>query len=455
MCFSTMGDKIKVGDYIIIQRQNYTKLHKYAKSESTVVLAKDNIELSNIENADYNTVFRMNIKESGRKRLFFLEPTEDVVNLKEVLDIKESGVDNRDIKDDGQSQALSNEEILEMRDNFTSSSEIVGKIVANSKSFNSKTEYSQDKYIKKKERKYFEFIQIRRPTIRLLSEVYYRQDPDKILGIRVDSLSQIISYSGVSCDGNYLLFDSGSNGLLSAALLNSMGSAGNARLVHMHSGNFPQKQSILALNLDEKHEKKCISVNIYSVLRQFYQNSLEVPKTPENGESKKRKLEVDDVAKEENPTKKYAGDLEVKEGDMEVTPGELEVAEKEAVASEEPIDLKVPQKIPKWQEENREAIDILNQKVDSLIVASREHPLNIVKELMQFVAPSRPIVIFNLSKEVLMDCYFELKNLGNITNLRLTSNWMRQYQILPQRTHPVVSMQGNSGFLLVGWKVQN
>jgi tRNA (adenine-N(1)-)-methyltransferase non-catalytic subunit len=425
-----MTDKIKVGDYIIIQRQNYTKLHKYGKADSTVVLAKDNIELNNIENADYNTVFRMNIKESGRKRLFFLEPTTDTVNLKEVLDIKESGVDNRDIKDDGQSQTLSNEEILEMRDNFTSSSEIVGKIVANSKSFSSKTEYSQEKYIKKKERKYFEFIQIKRPSIRLLTELFYRQDPDKILGIRLDSLSQIISYSGVSSDGNYLLFESGSNGLLPATLLNSMGSSGNARLVHMHPGSYPQKTSVLALNLEEDHMKKCISVNIYSVLRQFYQKSED---NQENGDSKKRKLE-DEEPSEENAAKKHVGETEV---------------------TEKPLDLKVPAKVPKWQEENREAIEILNQKVDCLIVASREHPLSIVKELMQFVAPSRPIVIFNLSKEILMDCYFELKNLGNITNLRLTSNWMRMYQILPQRTHPVVSMQGNSGFLLVGWKVQN
>lgn len=436
-----MGSKIKVGDYIIVQRQNYTKLHKYGKTESTVVLAKDTIELNNIAEAEHDTVFRMISKEAGnrgRKRVFFLEPATDVVSLKEVLDIKECGTDNRDIVDDGCSQALSNEEILSMKDNFTSTSDIVGQLISNSKTFTTKTEYSQEKYIKKKEKKYFEFIQIRKPTIRLLTEMFYRQEPDKIQGIRVDTLSQIVSYTGVSSDGNYLLYESGSNGLLPATFLNSMGNSGNAKLVHVHPGNFPQKQAVLALNLEDSHMKKCISVNLYSVLRQFYQK-------PDETVSGKRKIE-DNGEDSENLPKKHIGD------DNKITEKSNENEEK---PSEIPAAKPVTPKPPKWIEENAEALKIMENKVDCLLVAAREHPLNIVKELMQFVAPSRPIIIFNLSKEILMECYMHLKNCGATNNLRLTSNWMRTYQILPERTHPTISMQGNSGYLLVGYKVKN
>lgn len=164
-----------------------------------------------------------------------------------------------------------------MREANNESSKIIEKLVENSKTFHTRTEYSQDKYLLKKEKKYFEFVQIRQPTIRLMADIFYRQDADKVLGIRVDTLSQIISYSGVSGFGNFLLYESGTNGLLPAAMLNSMGAETDATLVHMHPGNVPQKQALLALKLPVEQQQRCISVNLYSVLRQYYQG--EKPET--------------------------------------------------------------------------------------------------------------------------------------------------------------------------------
>lgn len=158
-----------------------------------------------------------------------------------------------------------------MREACNESSKIIEKLVENSKTFHTRTEYSQDKYLLKKEKKYFEFVQIRQPTIRLMVDIFHRQDADKIMGIRVDTLSQIISYSGISGFGSYLLYESGTNGLLPAAMLNSMGAATDATLVHMHPGNVPQKQAVLALKLPLEQQQRCISVNLYSVLREFYQ----------------------------------------------------------------------------------------------------------------------------------------------------------------------------------------
>lgn len=331
-----------------------------------------------------------------------------------------------------------------MRENISDSKEIVSTLVANSKSFNEKTEFSQEKYIRKKEKKYFEFVQIRRPTIRLLSEIFYRQDTDKALGLRMDSLSQLISYSGVNSSGNYLIYESGTSGLVPAALLNSMGDTGSARLVHIHPGNFAQKQAMLALNLNDEQYKKCVSVNIYSVLRQFYQSSeysessvTVIETTTEiDDSSRKRKLE-DDGSNEINPPKKLH--IEGIDETSETPSNESTPAAK--------------QKRPKWWHENREAIEVLKQKVDSLVIVAREDPFNIVKELLQFVHPGRPVVIFHTCKEVLMECYFRLKTLDKMINLRLTTNWMRNYQVLPMRTHPAVQIQGTSGFLLVGYTV--
>ena len=337
-----------------------------------------------------------------------------------------------------------------MRTNFSNSKDLVSTLVANSKSFLEKTEFSQEKYIKKKEKKYFDHIQVRRPTIRLLMEIFYRQDPEKALGLRMDSLSQLVSYSGVSCNGNYLIYESGTSGLGPAALLNSMGNSGNARLVHMHPGNFAQKQAMLAMNWEEDHLKKCVSVNIYSVLRQYYQE--EPPQAiqelgTEVVESKKRKLEVDAEDIELNPPKKQDIDEPTKELVESI------VIDNGSEILIIPEDTVVVKKRPKWQIENEEAIQILSQKMDCLVIVAKEHPLSIAKELLQFLHPSRPVVIFSTNKEILMETYMGLRAMDKMVNVKLTSNWMRNYQVLPMRTHPAIQMQGSSGYLLVGYTI--
>lgn len=348
-----------------------------------------------------------------------------------------------------------------MREKTSDSKEIIGTLVANSKSFNEKTEFSQEKYIKKKEKKYFDFIQIRKPTIRLIADIFYRQDPEKPLGLRVDSLSQLISYSGVNSTGTYLLYEAGTSGLVPAALLNSMGSSGDARLIHIHPGSFPQKQAISALNLDEEHEKKCVSVNIYSVLRQYYQsssNGVEVPEAitsiteaVEHSESRKRKAE-DDIEGANGEAKRPNIDEKAAEKSEEKTSETPEVAAVEAPdAFTEPKE----RKKPKWQYENEEAIELLKNKVDSLVIVSKEDPFNILKELVQFVHPGRPVVIFHTCKEILMECFASMKSLDRMINVRLMTNWMRNYQVLPMRTHPAVQITGSSGYLLVGYTVDN
>jgi tRNA (adenine58-N1)-methyltransferase non-catalytic subunit len=435
-----MDETIKVGEYIVVQKHNFTKLHKFERPETTVTMGKDIVSLRSIEGQNFFKTYKMILTgNGGRKRLYELELCENVTDLKDILKDLDSGVDNRNIRDDGQvnetikyfsldlkktfifqSQTLSNEEIVSMRETVGDSKEIIETIIANSKSFNEKTEFSQEKYLKKKEKKYFEFIRIRKPTIRLITEIFYRQDPDKALGLRIDSLSQLISYSGVNSTGNYLIYESGTSGLVPACFLNSMGALGSAKLIHMHPGNFPQKQAVAALNLAEDHNKKCISVNIYSVLRQYYQDENEVV-------GRKRKLESCDI--EEVPAKK-----------MNIEGESNEIKE---------------EKIPKWRLENQEAIEVLKDKVDSLTIVSREDPLSIFKELLAFVHPGRPFVIFHASKEVLMDCYTALKSMSTLVNVRLVSTFMRNYQVLPMRTHPAVQIQGNSGWILHGFTIKN
>lgn len=281
----------------------------------------------------------------------------------------------------------------------------------------------------------------------------YRQDPEKILGLRIDSLSQLISYSNVCATGNFLLYESGTNGLVTAALLNAIGANTNAKLLHLHQGNVPQKLALQALNLEKEQLDRCISANIYSILRQYYQKdggvkrkfddvaegepnfaSAKVPKV--DGDNGQNEMEVDSTgngSEEANGAAKTEAEDKANEGSKETT----------------------NKTIPKWVLENERGCELLRENVDALIIVAKEHPVAILNTLLPFVKPSRPVVVFQLSRDILMETFIELKSGGRMTGLKLTSNWLRMYQVLPNRTHPDVNMNGNSGFLLHGYTVRH
>ena len=146
-----MDENIKVGDFVVIQRQDYMKLQKI-KENCTVTLGKDVVDLDFVLGEKYEETFRMILKP-GSKRTYTLELVSQLT-LTNQTQIEESGMDNRNIIDDGNSQVLSKTEIEDFRDQALSSNDIVQKLVANSKTFNSKTGYSQEKYLKKKEKKW-------------------------------------------------------------------------------------------------------------------------------------------------------------------------------------------------------------------------------------------------------------------------------------------------------------
>lgn len=92
----------------------------------------------------------------------------------------------------------------------------------------------------------------------------------------------------------------------------------------------------------------------------------------------------------------------------------------------------------------------------SLIVASKFHPTPLLLSLLEFVAPSRPFVVYCQYKEVnqevtsavtvqagaillgnpslffsqpLLECYTKLRERGGVINLKLSETWLRNYQV--------------------------
>lgn len=166
------------------------------------------------------------------------------------------------------------------------------------------------------------------------------------------------------------------------------------------------------MQFPKEQSDRCINVNLYSVIRCFYQNrNTFVENNAETSEPEAKRQKVDENTKSASNIQKKT-----------------------------------------WQLDNEKACKILDQKVDSLIITAKEHPVNITKELLSFLKGNRNFVVFSLFKELHQDLYTYLKTRTDIINIRITNNFMRNYQVLPNRTHPEVNMT-IAGYLLTGYKL--
>ncbi|CAF0873719.1 unnamed protein product [Didymodactylos carnosus] len=96
-----------------------------------------------------------------------------------------------------------------------------------------------------------------------------------------------------------------------------------------------------------------------------------------------------------------------------------------------------------------------NTKLDSLIIATKYDSLSILKHLINYLNISSHFVIYSQFVQGLLECYKYLKQRGGCIHVELSDSWLREYQILENRTHPLIRMSGTSGYLLSGIIVDN
>ncbi|KAK7066922.1 tRNA (adenine(58)-N(1))-methyltransferase non-catalytic subunit TRM6 [Halocaridina rubra] len=423
---------------VIVQRGDYLKSCRVKAGRNYTFGKKGEGQFTiNIDGAIgcvYGSSFKM---ERVANRLFHIKVLENNVASSGI--VTAGGEDNRNLCDDGSSQKLTPEEISRLKSSGLTGKEVVQTITENSMTFKEKTVYSQEKYVNKKQKKYDEIITIHRPSIRLLSTMYYLQDPLKISNLRIDSLSQLLCLANVQSGGRFVVFESGTSGLVAAAMLHRMGSSGH--LVYVYHGNHPHRDAIDLMNFTTS-ELEVLSFISYTKLceqegHSMLTNGMERPSTTDETGALSSTNEM--VFDSEQPVEE---DTSLNENS--------EVNEKESADCQKPTKSRIF--VRKQADDVLVSSSILRDGVEGLIVACRLHPVNITVRLLQFLKPGHSFVVFSPYKEPLMELYFELKSL-NCTNLRLSENWLRHYQVLPQRTHPEVNMSGGGGYLLYGIKI--
>ncbi|GIY09462.1 hypothetical protein CEXT_303561 [Caerostris extrusa] len=392
-------DIVKEGDFIIVKIASVLRLAEL-KSNKPQYFGKRRARLFSTIGHPYGSFFEMLSDGS----LIKVEKPDDLEKLPLKVDDCDQVKDNRSLTDTGESQKLTTSDIEAFKKQGLSGKEMVKKIVENSRSFQEKTAFAKEKYLRKKQRKYMSVVQILKPNVRLLAEMYYIQGPLKIGNLRIDSLSQMLAFCNITSGGKYIIMDT-VNGLLTAAVLERLGTEGCA--VQLHLGHF--------------------SLNTY----QHIIKALNLPRTIL--QSLLHNIDLKNV-------------VPLLRG-MEEVPMVIDPSVADSHAKEHNT------KAEEKKDHIQKVKEILRPKnMDSLLVAVKHHPANVL-QLLDLLSFSRPFAIFSMYQEPLVDCYVKLKSRGDIISLNISETWLRKYQVLPERTHPCYYMSGTGGFLLTGIKV--
>lgn len=145
--------------------------------------------------------------------------------------------DNRNLIDDNTSQKLTYEHVNKLMKESSHGSDIVKALISNSSTFESKTAFSQAKYVKRKQMKHQRRCRIVRVTPATLCSAMHLKDSKRISNLREDTLGQIISNANVCAGQRILIMDTAVQGIITASCTRRMGGYGS--VISLYAGQQP------------------------------------------------------------------------------------------------------------------------------------------------------------------------------------------------------------------------
>ena len=457
------SDVVREGDYVILVfgdgRQFFAQcVTNWRGKTAPVKINKRTYPTANLVGLPYGTVLEVGTNElkplpegeglipeftpgtAGKVMDFGIDGTDDN-NISEEMNADDSTFpaieqlnDNRNLVDNNESQSLDYKQLTKLVEKGTDGSAIVNALIENSKTFEHKTEFSKAKYIVRKQKKYQPRCRMVRCTGFSVCETMYKKEPRKMMNLREDTLGQILSYSNISAGCQVLVMET-CLGVVTGAITQRMG--GYGKVISVYSGQQPSFVEMIGrfnLSFAEQHSIKWLhSGDIFS-------EDAAVTSTNEE--------EAHDPEKEEREALIWPCPLQ------DHTRAYLEKMKKERARTDFLAKrcARFARKLTRHTGmESKEML--LARKCDSIVLATRYDPTLTLLDLLPFLSPSGPFVVYSEYMEPLTECFRELQRQGVAINLRLMDTWMREYQVLPGRTHPNMNMTQCGGFLLTGIKL--
>ncbi|KAJ2220628.1 tRNA (adenine(58)-N(1))-methyltransferase non-catalytic subunit trm6 [Coemansia sp. RSA 485] len=377
---------IKAGDHVIIRMPSSNAKIVCIKENTTISLGKfGSFRANEIIGTAFGHTYEI---EKGGSIKPHKQSSFDNADITEA--------NNKEINDDPNSQKLSFEEIEKLKlkslSGDVSAQEIINSLTENNESFAKKTEFSKSKYIKRKQKKFMKSFLPLETTIYNLCDYFFVVNPSKIRGIRIDTLSQMLSLANVYSGARVLAVDDG-QGLVVGSLLSRISEGGI--VFGVHDGD----------------------VHNYDILR--YTNF--------SAETRERLLTLS-WSKLYHKMEPFTEVLAEDASEQDKTGRERRLRGHTKLSN---------------------TLNNLNRgNFDALVISTNYDAKSVVERLIPYLGGSRMLVVYDQSKEALVELFAWLRESPSFINVQLTESWLREYQVLPSRTHPLMNTSGGGGFLV-------
>jgi tRNA (adenine-N(1)-)-methyltransferase non-catalytic subunit len=144
--------------------------------------------------------------------------------------------------------------------------EIIEALCTNSATFETKTEFAQDKYIKRKSKKYVVRVTLRRPTARVLCEcMFEKSGGTRTHNLRADTLAAALSLANAAANSRVLVIES-CGGLLTAAAAERLGGHGKVCAAAAGDKRAAPIDAVRHLNLSERERSVLRTTTLQALL---------------------------------------------------------------------------------------------------------------------------------------------------------------------------------------------
>lgn len=220
-----------------------------------------------------------------------------------------------------------------------------------------------------------------------LCAYWFEKNPEKILNLRKDTFSQLLTISNVQYGSRLLCVDE-TGGLIALGLVERM--KGNGDLFCFHDRATPDLDILKTANLAEPFRDVVKSIPWHDFIGDPIVETRHVPHTPESH------LKFNE--RQEKRAKVYSN---LKAGHF-----------------------------------------------DGVVIASRYNNIQIMDKLEPFLDSSSPVVIYAYRKESLMEVYEMMRWSDKYINAQLTESWMREYKcpVNLSGTHPQMMTSASGGY---------
>ncbi|KAG2484255.1 hypothetical protein HYH03_016900 [Edaphochlamys debaryana] len=481
---------IREGNHLVLD-VNGEKLnfHQKLRASGTVRVGKYTVPAAPLVGAPFGSLFE--VSSDGKSLQRVLLPPDDGITR-----ITDTERDNSNLFDrNTANQKLTQEEIQELKASGKGGSEIIEALISNSATFQNKTEFSQDKYKRRKAKKYITHLTVRKPSARLICEAYSEKHPERVWHLRHDTLACALSLANV-CAGAKVLVVEQCMGVFTAAAVERMGGVGAVCALQLDERQ-AQMDAVRLMNLDEGQRSVLFTAYASSLLREreAVQRGEAAPLPPpsrapqqavqQQALEQEVKQAPQQEVKQEAEAQGGAGAMEV-DGAEPQQPAEAAAAEGAAGAegSAAEADAGAAQGQGEPAGEAAEGAggrrqgrggagdggggggygsfaarpevvrDVATTGFDSCLLANpRLHPTALLAAVWPLLAPSATFAVYSPWAQPLAETLTHLQVSRNGVMLQLQESWLRPYQVLPARTHPHMSCSGTGGFVLSGIKV--